>query len=366
MVLHCILFAPAVVAPGSVQRAWYGAGVGHLAQLLGTMLYIFFVLSGYLIARPFVRWVIFGGPRPGAKKYARNRALRILPMFWFACLVALVFHGVHNNSGREVLALFGLGQVFAHGETGSPTVYVGQGWTISVEVCFYIAVPLVALALAWALGGRGTFRSRATAVLAFTAAVFAVSLWTREPGSSAWNLRLPHEVLFAFMPGIALAAVEPFAAPLLARRRPRIAVVVPSLMLVAGVAVMYGMTFTTDPRVYAVRVAAGSGLIVCAALGRQWARGDSWRALDNRVLHWVGERSLSIYILHGLVQDVVFTVARRNDLAPGSRSLALLIVADVGLTLAASSLTYRFIEAPAMSLRKRGTLQPVVPAPVAI
>ncbi len=51
---------------------------------------IFFVLSGFLLARPF--WVALdaGRPMPSLATYATRRAARILPGFWLALTVTFI------------------------------------------------------------------------------------------------------------------------------------------------------------------------------------------------------------------------------------------------------------------------------------
>src|SRR5438067_1774084 len=52
---------------------------------------IFFVLSGFLLYRPFVAARLDGRDGPRVLRYARRRALRILPAYWVAlALLGLV------------------------------------------------------------------------------------------------------------------------------------------------------------------------------------------------------------------------------------------------------------------------------------
>ena len=63
---------------------------------------LFFVISGFLLYRPFVaaRAAARTGPAPG--KYARRRVLRIVPGYWVALTVlALVFGLPHVFSGTS-------------------------------------------------------------------------------------------------------------------------------------------------------------------------------------------------------------------------------------------------------------------------
>ena len=56
---------------------------------------LFFVLSGFLLWRPFASAVVSGRELPSLRRYARNRVLRILPAYWAVLAVsALVLQSV--------------------------------------------------------------------------------------------------------------------------------------------------------------------------------------------------------------------------------------------------------------------------------
>jgi peptidoglycan/LPS O-acetylase OafA/YrhL len=56
---------------------------------------LFFVLSGFLLWRPFASAVASGRDLPSLSRYARNRTLRILPAYWVVLAVsALVLQSV--------------------------------------------------------------------------------------------------------------------------------------------------------------------------------------------------------------------------------------------------------------------------------
>jgi hypothetical protein len=60
-----------------------------LADQGATGVWLFFVLSGFVISRPFVAGLVQGElPRIG--KYARRRVFRILPLYWLSLLVVAV------------------------------------------------------------------------------------------------------------------------------------------------------------------------------------------------------------------------------------------------------------------------------------
>jgi len=111
---------------------------------------LFFVLSGFLLYRPFVASRLEARPAPSAGRYLRRRLLRIVPAFWVAMLVmgALGWISVLNGDWWRY---FGFLQ-----NLSVETVLGGirPAWSLCVEMSFYLVLPLWALGAARALGGR--------------------------------------------------------------------------------------------------------------------------------------------------------------------------------------------------------------------
>jgi peptidoglycan/LPS O-acetylase OafA/YrhL len=113
---------------------------------------IFFLLSGFLLARPF--WVAFdaGAPMPSLKTYALRRAARIVPGFYVSLTVTLilavaVFGTVFDGQlvFRYIAGLLFIGEF--HWLTLFPTEVNGPLWSIGMEVASYALLPLGLVAL---------------------------------------------------------------------------------------------------------------------------------------------------------------------------------------------------------------------------
>ncbi len=115
---------------------------------------IFFVLSGFLLFRPWVKSAATGGPPPSLSRYARNRVRRIMPAYVVTVLIAYVlYHFRHAgpNPGHTWYGLFRnltLTQIYCNGYLGK---YLHQGltqmWSLAVEAAFYVVLPLLAYLL---------------------------------------------------------------------------------------------------------------------------------------------------------------------------------------------------------------------------
>ena len=108
--------------------------------------WIFFVLSGYLMGKGF-----FGGrysiDRKGIFRFYGNRILRIAPIYWSAILIVAVVQarGVFqpdNLPGFVSSLLF-------FQSTNLPFVVIGALWSVQTEMGFYLAAPYLFVGLCW-------------------------------------------------------------------------------------------------------------------------------------------------------------------------------------------------------------------------
>ncbi|QLL06215.1 acyltransferase family protein [Mycobacterium vicinigordonae] len=115
---------------------------------------IFFVLSGYLLFRPWVKSAATGGTPPSLSRYARHRVRRIMPAYVVTVLIAYVlyhFREAGPNPGHSWLGLIRnltLTQIYTDGYLGK---YLHQGltqmWSLAVEASFYVLLPGLAYLL---------------------------------------------------------------------------------------------------------------------------------------------------------------------------------------------------------------------------
>ena len=137
-----VLTTHAAFNTGQILRGWPG---GVLARLdFGVPL--FFVLSGFLLSRPFFLAIGRGERHPSHRHYLWKRALRILPLYWVVVCVALLFDPANEGLGWEVwVRQLTLTQLYF------PTLLpqsLTQMWSLCTEVAFYVLMPLTAYFLA--------------------------------------------------------------------------------------------------------------------------------------------------------------------------------------------------------------------------
>jgi peptidoglycan/LPS O-acetylase OafA/YrhL len=122
---------------------------------------MFFVLSGFLLSRPFWQALDRGEPAPSLRIYAMRRAARILPGFWLALLVTFVLSITVFGAVLDGQLLLRLAAgIFTvadwHWVTLFPVEVNGPLWSISFEVTSYLLLPLGFAALFFVARWAGT------------------------------------------------------------------------------------------------------------------------------------------------------------------------------------------------------------------
>ena len=325
-------------------RASLGGAFGRadpILEFLPIAVYVFFSLSGYLLSRRFIRAYVEGTPAPSARNFVRNRALRIIPAFWFVFALGVVRYGTNGSTTEELLAIPLFLQVYIHGPA---TDVIAHAWTIDTEWALYLGLPLVAVCLGRPTAGRIGRRGRLAVVASTIAAVYVASLAFRAFGPvDTYYQRSFWAASWAFLPGVALAFFEVgWAERLRGARWGRAAAVAATL---GWVLLAAAYTATPDEALgrHALLTTLATLLIVGGPLLLQWTRGEAWRLLTSRPCRWIGERSYSFYLLHFLIgvhvaEALAFDEARRGLLI--SAPLAF------GATCLAAAFSYRYVEVP--------------------
>ncbi len=327
---------------------------------------VFFLLSGFLLYRPLVT-----GVRRGALgTYLRRRALRILPVYWLAVVVAFVLLPENHGRGpREWVTNLLLLQTYPDRPLPAGLT---QMWSLCAEVAFYAALPL----FAWWLAGRRARRgepvgSRTDAVV-LVSLVAVGWLWTALaagpllPGAA--HLWLPgYADWFAF--GMALAVLHHRVSrgprDGVARTLEELASAPGTCVVVAVLLFLLAATPLGGPKLLvlptgweAVAKHVLYGLSACWLLlpavfappgGTPWTR-----LLSSRPLHLVGLISYSLFALHLVVLHVTFQMLGVRVFTGHFTTVWLVTVVS---SLAVAAVSYRLVERPAQERGRRGRVR---------
>lgn len=297
-----------------IANSGYPGPVGYaLRQMLGAGVLIFFSLSGYLIAGPFLRALVEGRPLPRLSSYFVRRAARIYPAYWIAFAAVLIFLWPSGGVRAYQLPVHLLLLQSSWPVNGEPTAIFFVAWTLGVEAAFYVFVPLAALVLRalhpspWR-PGRLAFL---TLLAGLASAAWVYIAGTQLTGHHSRFVLLTEiglqMYLYAFCPGVIIALAATEQARGARWRALRRLFATPWLGLPAAAALWalaYAMESSHTPFLvinYQVAFVLGSGFF----LGTVVVAG-SWTRPFVRVLAPIGLISYGIYLWHDIVIQYIW------------------------------------------------------------
>ncbi len=360
VVHHAAALAGPSRAPGLVTPA----------AVLDLGVAVFFVLSGFLIYRPFARAHLDATPRRPLATYLWRRAVRIFPAYWLALSGLWALGVIDLGSWSTAWRYYALVHIYdAH------TVFSGivQAWSLGTEITFYLLVPV------WAAGMRrvgGSGRRALKAELAGVAVLVLAGYASRAAFSASRRIWAPPDVTmravsFTWLPnnidlfalGMGLAVLSLAAERgLLPTRWAEGAGRWPGAWWAAALALFAAYAWWIGPPPFRVGYVGfswqrrqlvygliGACLIVPAVFGEQ-ARGAIRRSLQWPPVVAAGVVSYGLYLWHN---DLMKQVPGWLDSPPGATNVAALLAVGFGLGLACAAASYYGLERPLGRLRRR-------------
>jgi peptidoglycan/LPS O-acetylase OafA/YrhL len=361
--------------------------IGYVTRFLPDLAFgvtLFFTLSGFLLYRPFAAALMRAEPRPDIRAYLRNRALRILPAYWFILVVSAVLLRtvlVRNVDGDLVpggitspLALLKHLLLLQHYDPGTVATGIGPSWSLAVEVVFYLVLPLLAVG-AFVVGARcRSRRGRRAAALVPPLALLALGLAGKitaalafgentDALSASWHTVFVRSFacqadLFSFGMIVAVLRVDAEDGVLTFGRYARIAAAGAAVAAYAVTARLTGWDQLTESP-FNTLVAGGCALLVALVV---LPTSSNTVPAVAKPLEWsplalAGLVSYGVFLWH---EPVIFWLRGHHATFGGQAGLLANIAIAGGIVLAVSVLTYRAVELPA--LRRKARSRPVAPA----
>lgn len=316
---------------------------------------LFFVLSGFLLFRPWVLSVWHGTDGPSVKRFLWHRGLRILPAYWAVVLFAFVFVPTVPGAGEGVPGLvrnLTLTQIYGLGWMRTDLT---QTWSLATEAAFYLLLPV----LGWVvlrLGGRLRMLGFCVLLAAVSVVWYAVTRTAVVLDASAvyW---LP-AFLDWFAGGMALAVLvvwweqdrdrAPAALRAVVASPGSCWVVAACLIAIASTPIAGGATLGQSLTKNLLYLGAGLALVAPCVLRPELTPGTRWVA--GPVMRWLGLISYEIFLVHLLVLDGVMHLL---DYPVFTGSLLKVFVLTAGLSVPLAWGLFRLVELPARRLRGR-------------
>ncbi len=339
--------------------------VGNLGTPFGqAAVMVFFVVSGFVLYRPFVAARAAGRPEQPLHRFALRRVVRVIPAYWAILTVYAALGGAPQVFTDEWWRYYLLLQVYAT----DPIVVQGgipPAWTLSVEMSFYLLlIGFVAIVRRLARrrpDAEGRWRLELLAPLPLVAVGVTFTLVAIYNPDWAMAARTLPGTIHTFAIGMLLAVVSVraehgWALPraLAAIRDHSTACVV--VVVACLVAIYRAQLFPTpenpthvfDLDTYAACVGAATviafALVAPVTLGAVQSA-PLMRLLGSRVLVWLGIVSYGTYLAHW---QLVTWLEDPLQFAPLVPHLLVLLAAVYGGAVVIGALSWYRIERPTM------------------
>lgn len=346
-----------VVTHVAFQTGHTGGITGRLFGRFDLAVAVFFALSGFLLWRGHAAAARGLRPTPSTGHYLRSRIVRIMPGYLVAVVVILSLLPDAKADLTVWLANLTLTQIYV---PLTLTAGLTQMWSLSVEVAFYLALPLLAL-----LVRRVPVCARIPVIAVAAVASLGWAVLPIATSAGVNHLNWPPAFFSWFAAGMLLAelTVTPVGWPhRLARRRVLMAVIAVAAFLVAAspIAGPEGLTPGTVSQ-FIVKIAMGA--VVAAALVAPLVldRPDtSHRLLGNTTMVTLGRWSYGLFIWHLAALAMVFPVIGEFAFS-GHMPVVLVLTVVFGFAIAAVS--YALVESPCRTALRRWEFRHERPIP---
>ena len=311
---------------------WYSEVQPHWNGSIGV--YIFFVISGYLISGALIPDLETGPTRVVLLRFWTRRFARIVPlaMVWIAIplVLSLTFNtrGIFQSFDINLpAALAAAGFAFnAYLSAGQPPAIYGPYWSLSLEEQFYLLFPVFLLVLP----------STVARLVGLGAAAFLVTLIPPSMGP----FRADGLIL-----GVVLYMVTRDAKPAADRKSvPVVVGWVATLGLVTAMVFWFRVLvhFRLGDVLQQGFAVASFLLVYLATLQRGFILPlGKW---GNKAFNWIGTRSFGLYLIHCpaymAAGEITWRMQRFDDVF-GRLTIAIVLI------VVATELSHRFIEEPA-------------------
>ncbi|WP_309115009.1 acyltransferase [Saccharothrix sp.] len=327
--------------------------------------YIFFVLSGFLITTLLLREQSTTG-RISLKAFYLRRVFRILPPYLVIlgfivvfCWLRGEFHSREFPTALPYYLTF-FNEFLPEANPTGPNNFFSGSWTLGIEEKFYLFWP----ALMVVVGVAAVKRRIAVAVVALVAMVALI------PFTGGWIMDFSLTTLYESTVHYAILLIGALLAILMHNER-SFALVRPfthpwAAVPVVGVflALHVNMTDLWASTRNNTLLLVGYAVLVAFLLVVLVSRGPVRWVLSTAPMRFVGDRSYSLYLVQGIAHFIVVLTIPRFAV---NGTLTAIVVVAVSLLMA--DVVYRWFEQPAIAMgrriiaqRRKRTEEPVVEA----
>ncbi|MGE2736163.1 acyltransferase family protein [Mycolicibacterium vaccae] len=336
-----------VITHVAFQTGYSSGVIGRVLGRFDLAVAVFFALSGFLLWRGHAAAARGLRERPQTGHYLRSRIVRIMPGYLVAVVVILNLMPDTDADLTVWLANLTLTQIYV---PLTLTNGLTQMWSLSVEMSFYLALPLLALC-----ARRFPVRARIPVIIAVAAASL---FWVRIPfdggeGHNLWNW--PPAFFSWFAAGMVLAelTVTPVGwAHRMARRRILMAALAVAAFGIAA-SPLAGLEGLHPGSISQVTLKTAMGAVVAGALLAPLVldRPDTpHRLLGSTVMVTLGRWSYGLFVWHLAALAMVFPLI---GAFPFNGHFTVVLVLTLLFGFAIAAVSYGLIESPCRNALRR-------------
>ncbi|RKT53001.1 acyltransferase family protein [Saccharothrix australiensis] len=327
--------------------------------------YVFFVLSGFLITTLLLREQSTNG-RISLKAFYLRRVFRILPPYLvilgFIVLFCWLRGEFHSRAFPTALPYYltFFNEFLPAVNSGGPDNFFSGSWTLGVEEKFYLFWP----ALMVVVGVAAVKRRIAVAVAALAAMVLFI------PFTGGWIMDYSQTLLYESTVHYAILLIGALLAILMHNER-SFAFIAPLTHPLAAIPVAIGfvalhvnMTDLWASTRNNLWLLLGYALLVAMLLVVLVSRGPLRWLLSTAPMRFVGDRSYSLYLIQGVAHFIVVLTIPRFAINGTATGVVVILV-----SLLMADLVYRWCEKPAIAwgraiINRRGQRRAARPEPL--
>jgi len=328
----------------------------------------FFVLSGFLLTRPYLEAALERRPFPSSRLFFARRFYRIWPLYAAATIVAALgqrIHGGHHVSLADVLAHLTMTHNFV--PAFDVSAFNPPLWTMAVDADFYLLLPLTALAvlpllrrfpvaqrvgLLFALCGAVAIAS----VVLRAATAFALPFAVTDPDTNFVLFRNVFAMGSAFVTGIVLALLT----VLKTRIQPATAYAALGIGVAAGLGLFFIAPNTPVAAIFSDFIGGlSAGLLLFACLNGAVA--GAGKIVHSKLVVSISALAYAIYLFHAPVLNTLYSLisGHHHRAHPGILYYLAVVVGTLAGTVLVAYLAHHFIEQP--FLRRKDSLRESAP-----